>query len=130
MENNTTEETVVADEDILSPEDVLKQANDAQKDYFLSIFFALTQSERFNTFLEDNYEIQRAIDDETKTISVRVIEKPTTASRPQITSGQMLKLAARLSSLKIPNPSEEARRILHLLGEESSIITDIEGIGV
>lgn len=106
----------------VNTEEWLKQVSDAQKDFFLTIFAALNESQRFQQFVEDNFEIQKVIDDESKTISVRVIEKPTTANRPQITSGHLLKLVARLTSLKIPNPAEEAQKILHLLGEDSQII--------
>jgi len=44
--------------------------------YHGEVFLQLLQSDRFKQFVELNYEIRRIIDDEEKTITIEVVEKP------------------------------------------------------
>lgn len=50
--------------------------NEANLKYHGEVFLQLLASDRFKQFVELNYEIRRIIDDEEKTITVEVLEKP------------------------------------------------------
>lgn len=64
------------------------------------IFSQLLQSERFRDFMNLNYSVHKLVDEEAKTIEIRVIEKP-----PQVVAQE---LAQRVSSIQ---GGEEQNRI-------------------
>lgn len=85
---STKQQMLGREETDIAPEEVIESASAIMKDRWVSILVQLTNSHRFNKFLEDNFVIQDIIDDDTKTIETRVIEKPLSVG-PPLTSSQI-----------------------------------------
>ena len=100
-------------------EEFLAKANDSQKDRLLAIFFALAQSERFNSFLETNFDIKDEVDHEAKTIVTRVEEKP--AEPIKLNANQRLKLATVLTKYGVTQTKEATDAVMAVLGDDSPI---------
>jgi hypothetical protein len=122
--------SLVADED---PEQTAAKASEAAKGRWLSIFIQLAGSPRFVRFIEANYDIRDFIDDDKKTITTLVIEKPT-AVGPSLGLEQLRRMLNILTSHRCKNPSEVLQEILKCLGQKdgSSVLLateeDLKGI--
>jgi len=108
----------VTDEDAQEPGVVIADANEAQKDYWCEVLLQLTNSHRFNTFVEDNFEIQTFINDEEKTIDTRVIERPVSVG-PPLSSGQLQEVRTILSLAGCNHPEAVFTAILKTLGQDA-----------
>jgi len=101
------------------PEDILDQAGAAKKELWLAIFLQLNRSARFTKFVEDNYDIQHAIDDEKKTVGVMVVEKPV-AKGPALTGPQLAKIATTLHAAGCKSPRDTLQSLLKILAQEDN----------
>lgn len=118
MEDTMSDEQVKTEIDP-AVEEFLAKANDSQKDRLLAIFFALAQSERFNSFLETNFDIKDEVDHEAKTIVTRVEEKP--AEPIKLNANQRLKLATVLTKYGVTQTKEATDAVMAVLGDDSPI---------
>ena len=129
MSDTTTKERVMAgaptpiNGEDLTPDEVMDRASDAAKDRWIGIFVQLTNSHRFNKFLEDNYVIQDKIDEEKKTIETLVIEKPI-AIGPQLSSAQLNEIRTLLKISGAKHPEGVFSAILKLLGQDGPTIIE------
>lgn len=111
-----TEET-----DVPTPEEVVEGLSQARKDRIIAIFYALAQSDRFNKFVDDNFDISDRIDDEAKTIETIVVEKPVSTAF-KLTPNQTIKLMATLKRLGVDNASEGVMEVSRALGDDSVLV--------
>ncbi len=125
MRNRVLAGAPESDGDERIPEEVLAAASDAAKDRWIGIFVQLTNSHRFNTFLEDNFIIQDRIDEEKKTIETLVVEKPL-AVGPPLSPTQLTELRTLLKIANCTQPEKVFESVLKLLGqEENSLIVGV-----
>ena len=111
--------------DVAVPQEISEEALAAQKELYLGIFYELNQSKRFVEFLNNNYDIQQIVDEETKTIDVRVIEMPT-ARGPKLGFDQIRKLHSAVVSAGVIDATLLVNKIMTILGQETS---NIIGLG-
>lgn len=97
---------------------------EAKKKFWSEALMQLTESKRFLEFVDANYTIGIHKDDETKTVEVQVIEKPTVAG-PPLTADQTFKLHVACARAGAKDPLVLLRQILRILGQEppSAIIS-------
>lgn len=55
--------------------EAMSRMSQAEKDLWIRVLFLLNQSERYTKFIEENFDISESIDEENKTINLRVEEK-------------------------------------------------------
>lgn len=103
----------------LDADEVLSVAGDMQKDRWLAILIQLTNSHRFNKFLDDNFLIGDQIDEEAQTIQTLVVEKPI-AVGPPLTAGQLTKIRMALSNAGVQEVDELFNKVLAILGQEDN----------
>ncbi len=99
-----------------------------EKDYHLSMFMLLRQSQKFCEWVATNFTIQNAVDDETKTIELQVVEKPLEEVQDPflVTDETAAKLAAMLrAEFTVHNPAAAVRRFFDVLNgkDEATLIT-------
>ena len=103
--------------DDVVPEEVLAQANEVMKARWLSILIQLTNSARFNKFLEDNYTIGDRIDHENKTIETLVVEKPISVG-PPLEMKQFWQIRKAIDLSGTEKVDEVFNAIMKALGQE------------
>lgn len=131
MSENSQRDRLMAgaphEEEELDADKVLTEASDAVKERWLGILIQLTNSKRFNEFLENNYEIRDYVDEEAKSIQTLVIEKPQ-AVGPSLTSSQVAGLMRTLKLYGVREPERALKAIFGVLGqEERPVILDADG---
>lgn len=85
----------------------------------LHIFTELYKSKRFVEFVENNYDIVDEIDEEAKTITTLVIEKPL-AVGPQMSAKQVASLHKIIVASGTEKIGETMKNILENLGQDDS----------
>jgi hypothetical protein len=70
----------------------------AEKDLFLRILFLLNQSESYQKFIDDHFDIHTSVNHETEEIDLVVIEKPTVAQVDFRSEGFSLDVPAQLKA--------------------------------
>jgi hypothetical protein len=102
-------------------DDQIVGMTEQQKDHWLAIFGGLSASPKFKEFVALNFDIQNVVDDEKKTLEVRVIEKPG-AIIPKPTPNQIFKLHKTLISngVKAERATECTNQVLTILGQPVS----------
>ncbi len=108
--------------DELDSEAVMEEANEVMKERWLSIFIQLTNSRRFNQFLDANFTIGDRIDEENRTIETLVVENPQ-AVGPKLTGRQLAGI--RIALTKVDDVDETFNKIMAILGqhEVSNLVT-------
>lgn len=127
--DKNTEITVASTEVILDPtkalhrdkdpEEDLATASESTKNRWLSIFIQLAKSKRFIHFVENNYDIKDFIDDEKKTITTLVIERPVVVG-PAITVDQLRHMMKVLTNHRCKKPSDALHKIMEYLGQKKA----------
>ena len=108
-----SEEEKKSDVDI----ETLKKVEEVKKQIWYGIFDQLSQSKRFIKFIDDNYSIVEERDEETKTIEIKVIEKPV-AVGPALTSSQLVRLGKIMSTAGCKDVSGTMNKLLVALGQD------------
>lgn len=120
-ENNNNEE-MTFDEyiDALSPQ---------EKDLMVSAWILLNQSPRFQQFLDANYNVKYEVDEENKTVNLRV-EELEEAPSITLTKEKLIYIHHELLNAGVKKGSPVIRKILNILQkpvqDESLIITDAD----
>lgn len=109
----------------MSPLDAMSP--EAKKAFWDSVFFKLTDSDRFLKFVDANYDIGFLKDDDAKTFEITVIEKPVSVG-PPLSAEQRFKLHVACMRAGAKEPLVLMGHIFKLLGQEppSSIITSAD----
>jgi hypothetical protein len=89
---------------------------DAKKEFWTAVLYRLTDSKRFLDFVDANYHIAVAKDDEKKTVDVNVVEKPECVG-PPLTVEQLLKLRNAVN-----NNEAMFMRVLKILGQKEPTV--------
>ena len=96
--------------------------SDTEKDMWLRVMFLLNACDRYVEFVDANYDIRALPDEETKTISVAVIEKPDIREVEFTSGGPMaldvqksLKAQMLLKANKCENTAEVLKGIFEIL---------------
>lgn len=104
-------------------EELLEESSDAVKNRWLDIFIQLSNSSRFTSFIEENFDIIDRVNHEDKEIQTLVIEKPIDQDKSfELDSHQKFKIYNILSLTKCPNLQDTYKAILSTLGNDSGII--------
>ena len=122
-------DTITMSDPDLSAEEVAEQANEAKKERMLAIFLQLMESSRFRKFVDDNFVIGDAINDETKTITTCVVEKPV-AVGPRMAPKQLFAMKKLLVNHGVKDEDKAFYELCALLGQDpstqSSIVIDTD----
>jgi hypothetical protein len=102
----------------------------SEKDLYLRILFLLNQSERYIKFIDDNFDIHTAVNDEDKSIDLAVIEKPTVEQVDHkshelgLDTARSLKAHMYLKSLGVEKSSEAVKKMYEIFGgtDENAIV--------
>lgn len=108
-----------------SPEEILKDSNEVNKNRWLAIFIQLSRSKRFVKFIEANYKILDRVDEEKKTIDTLVYENPK-AVGPPLELVQTAKIFTLLKMYSTRHPQKVLKEILNVLdqnNESNSVIS-------
>lgn len=97
------------------PESLKEDTPQALKDYWLSIFVQLANSERFSEFVNKNFHIVTNVDKETQSIETIVVETPV-AFGPKLPLEQIAAMRKVLGKNK--NANKQIVAILEILGQE------------
>lgn len=92
-----------------------------RKERLLHIFSELYKSKRYADFVDNNFNIVDQIDDENKTITTLVIEKPI-AVGPKLSPSQIMRLQSVISSSGAKSTADTLKQILEVLGQEGNVI--------
>lgn len=120
MEDTSEVVEVEGNSNDLSPEQVAK-FEAKQKELWLQMLGQFMDSERFVDFIENNYLIQDIIDDENKTVTRRVMEKPTVVG-PRLSPTQMKDIYLACSSAGVLDTVKLVGKLLIILGQEAPSI--------
>jgi len=107
--------------------DLAPQMTEAQlalkKAFWTDVINQVVDTPRFLEFMDANYHIERAIDEETKTIHVRITEKPPVL---KITGQQIFQLHHACISHGIKDATKLIEWIMKILGGDSPLVTPAE----
>jgi hypothetical protein len=101
-----------------SPEAILQDSNEVNKNRWLAIFIQLTRSQRFVKFIESNYKILDRVDEEKKTIDTMVYENPK-AVGPPLELVQTAKIFTLLKMYNTRHPQKVLKEILGVLDQNN-----------
>jgi len=116
---------------------MLDEAVDAMpqtmKDLWIRTLFLLNQSDRFVEFMDKNFDIQQNVNEETKTIDLRVIELEPEAKPPStgitMDLAKSMKLQLYLKGCGVKNTADAAKAIVSIIvGDNDTVVNDGPGI--
>lgn len=129
MEN---EEEHIVEDQTESLEAFLSNLSDGQKMYDLTVLYLLKSSQRFCNFVNENFDIQHNIDQETKAIDIRVVEKPYGQTPFKVSDEAAARVSAMLGrKYSVDNPGRCMMDILAIfngkdVSEPSLIATEAD----
>lgn len=91
------------------------------KEAYAAVMAELMKSERFLNFLANNFTIQKIVDEDEKSIEIRVIERPTSVGVP-LTQIQLKDMYNACSSSGVINTRELMIKLLTILGQETKAL--------
>lgn len=108
-------------------DEVTGKTEEAKRIFWSQALMKLTESQRFLEFIDRNYVIGIHKDEETKTVEVRVVEKPV-ISGPPLSAEQRFKLHVACLRSGAKDPMTLMNHIFKLLGQEppSKIISSVD----
>lgn len=109
----------------LDIDEQVEQMPQAQKDYWLAVYCALSSSKRFREFVKNNYDIGQKFDHEKKTVEIIVVEKPDSIG-PSLSKAQIFKIHGLLTSygVKPGSITDCTLAVLRVLGQAKSDIVE------
>jgi hypothetical protein len=112
------------EEQVPTPAQMTEAQLAIKRAFWTDVLNQVIDTPRFLNFMDNNYRIERAVDEETKTIQIRITEK---IPKLDITGEQIFKLHHACISHGIKDASKLIERIIQILGgTASSIVTPAE----
>lgn len=109
----------VLDEDV-EPEEILKNAPEAQIARWLEIFFQMNKSRRFRDFVNKNFVIQDEVDPDARTIMTLVIENPISVG-PLLAPQQIVGIGKLLAQNGVTDLAKVMQGFMEILGQEEDM---------
>lgn len=92
--------------------------NRLEEQIYSQIFAQLLESERFQRFIQVNYDIQKLVDEEEKTIEYRVIELPPVLAEQRL--AELVKEKGKEDSAIVSANMQDLKRIEDFLEKEDN----------
>lgn len=109
---------------VADPKPVMTEAQLAiKKAFWMDVLGQVIDTPRFIEFMDANYHLERAIDEENKTIHIRVTEKPPVL---KITGQQIFQLHHACISHGVKDATKLIEWIMKILGGDSPLVTPAE----
>ena len=89
----------------LTPDEIKARAEQAKKDFYLAIFIQLNGFQRYQNFVEKNYNIEKGVDENSHQIHVRVSEKPELAQPIYISKSHIFAAHAACKRMGVKHPA-------------------------
>lgn len=93
----------------MAENDTGQDTGNAAVQYYAGIMQQLTESERFTDWFSCNFDIQKIIDDENKTIEYRVIEVPVDVVQERMLKLFKDKTGVEETKITLASPAEAAK---------------------
>lgn len=97
-----------------------EQQHELQKAFWTDVLNQIVDTPRFLTFMEANYLIEKGVDEETKTIHVRITEKPPVM--PTLSAEQLFALHQTLMSSGVKDAVSVVKRILQIINHTEPLV--------
>ena len=93
-------------------EEVLENTSPEIKKFWLSMFLLLNKHERYHEVMEENFDIQKVIDDETQTIDIVIKTRPKIEKTSTVSGAQIMRMHAVLMKYGLQNKATECLKDL------------------
>lgn len=98
---------------------VLPDDPEVRRAFWTDVLWKLAESSRMKKFIDDNFTIGVALDDETKTVTTSVVEKPVSVG-PALSGAQIFRIHNECLLHGAKDASKLVDKILKTLGQEGS----------